>query len=229
MGEFHPGRPAGLDGIAQVKIGELAVQPGNSARACSEGEPCIPGGQLMTDPWAEAIHEPEVRPGRSSGFHDHRRPGPDFNNHHNKTEFAQRCTAGLRPANCHSAHSRADGRRRTTTGPPASSQHANPAQLTLAAESRVSSNVPGAAVGGSPGAARAAGPRSRKTAAAAPPTRTRVTADQGDQGNSCYPGKPAPGRRTGITPWTLADLIQPSHLLQTGRCTSVSLSCLAGG
>jgi hypothetical protein len=39
--------------------------------------------------------------------------------------------------------------------------------------------------------------------------------DHGDEGNSCCPGKPAPSRQAGIACRTLADLIQPSHLLRT--------------
>jgi len=42
----------------------------------------------MTGARAETIHEAEVRPGDGGGFHNHRRPGHDFNNHHNEMEIA---------------------------------------------------------------------------------------------------------------------------------------------
>jgi hypothetical protein len=42
----------------------------------------------MTGTRAEAIHEAEVRPGHGGGFHNHRRPDHDFNNHHNEMGFA---------------------------------------------------------------------------------------------------------------------------------------------
>jgi hypothetical protein len=45
--------------------------------------------------------------------------------------------------------------------------------------------------------------------------------DHGGQGNSCYPDKPPSGRHAGIGLRTLGYLIQLSHLLRTGRSTSV--------
>jgi len=85
---FYQSCPAWLDRIAQVKVGQPAVGAGGSARACGEGETRIPGGQLITGTWAKAVHEAEVRPGRGGGLHDHRRPGRDFNDHHDEMEFA---------------------------------------------------------------------------------------------------------------------------------------------
>jgi len=183
----------------------------------------------MTDPWAEAIHEPEVRPGRSSGFHDHRRPGPDFNNHHDKTESARPVHGPVcdRPlAIVHIAELTAvDEPQRARPQAPST-----PIRPQLAPARGIAGEQQRTGSGGrrQPGCCPCCRTARRGNSVTAATAAQDQGCDQGDQGNSCYPGKPGPGRQTGITPWALADLIQPSHPLQTGRCTSVSLSCLAG-
>ena len=68
MGEFLPGLPGLPDGISQVKVCHLAVGPGGSARACGEGETCIPGGQLISGTRAETVHERKYDRAATAGF-----------------------------------------------------------------------------------------------------------------------------------------------------------------
>ena len=219
---FCPGCPARLDGIAQVEVGHLAVRSGGSARACGEGETGIPGGQLMTGTRAEAVHEAEVRPGRHGGFHDHRRPGRDFNNHHDEMESTLPVHSPVRAWPTAIVHitelTAADEPQRARPQAPSP-----PIRLQLAPVRGIAGEQHGTGGGGR----RRPGPlcQRRRTAWRGNSVTAATAAqdqrcDHGDQGNSCHPDKPAPGRQPGITPWTVADLIQPSHLLRTVRCTS---------
>jgi hypothetical protein len=225
---FYPGGPARLDRIAQVKVGYLAVGPGGSARACGEGETGIPGGQLITGTRAEAVHEAEVRPGGGGGLHDHRRPGGDFNNHHNEMEFALPGRSPVRawPAvKVHVAELTAvDEPHRARLQAPST-----PIRPQLARVRRIAGEQHGTGGGGRrrPGDCERCRTARRGNSVTAAGFTQDQGCDHGDQGNNCSPRNPAPGRQAGIAPWTLADLIQPSHLLRTGRHTSVSLCAVS--
>ncbi len=220
---FYQGCPACLDGIAQVKVGYLAVGPGGSARARGEGETCIPGGQLISGTRAEAVHEAEVRSGRGGGLHDHRRPGRDFNDHHDETEFALPVRGPVRAWPAVIMHvaelTAADEPQRACPQAPST-----PVRPELARVRGIAGEQHRTRGGGRrrPGCCQRCRTARRGDSVTAAALAQDQGCDHGDQGNnSCCPGKPAPGRQAGIAPWTLADLIQPSHLLRTARCTSV--------
>lgn len=218
--DLHWSRPARLNGEAQIKVSHLAIGPTSPARARDERKARGPRGPLIIGGRAEAIHEMEVRPRHRGGLHDDRRLGRDLDNHHAGTALTgpQRTAPRGGPAAIMHITLLAAVDKPQRAGP----QAPGPPRRTQRAPVR---RIAGEQLGtrGRSWRRRPSRQRNRPprpdSSMAATPAGQHHRGESSNETSRCHQHhhQPAPGGKPEIPLGTLADLVQPSHLLRHAR------------
>jgi hypothetical protein len=224
--DLYRSRPARLDGKTQVKVGHSATGPARPARARDERKTRCPRGPLITGGRTEAIHETEVRPSGSGGLHDHPGPVRDLDNHHagpTLTGPQRIASPGGRAAIMHiSLLAAVDEPQRAglqASGPPMRTQRTTVRRIAGEQQGTRGGSRRGRP-GGQPGC-----PLRPDSSMAATPDGQHHRGEGRNQASRCHQHPPAPGRQPDIPLGTLADLVQPSHLLRRARRDPSLITC----